>query len=33
MNCRNIVLNYIQNCEKNEPIFIEDIKEIYYAIL
>lgn len=27
MNCRNIVLNYIQNCEKNEPIFIEDIKE------
>lgn len=27
MNCHNIVLNYIQNCEKNEPIFIEDIKE------
>lgn len=27
MNCRNIVLNYIENCEKNEPIFIEDIKE------
>ena len=27
MNCSNIVLNYIQNCEKNEPIFIEDIKE------
>lgn len=27
MNCRGIVLNYIQNCEINEPIFIEDIKE------
>ena len=27
MNCHNIVLNYIQNCEKNEPIFMEDIKE------
>lgn len=27
MNCRNIVLNYIQNCEKNEPIFIEEVKE------
>lgn len=27
MNCRNIIINYIQNCEKNEPIFIEDIKE------
>ena len=27
MNCRNIVINYIKNCEKNEPIFIEDIKE------
>lgn len=27
MNCHNIVLNYIQECKKNEPIFIEDIKE------
>ena len=27
MNCHNIILNYIQNCEKNEPIFIDDIKE------
>ena len=27
MNCHNIILNYIKNCEKNEPIFIEDIKE------
>lgn len=27
MNCNNTVLNYIRNCEKNEPIFIEDIKE------
>ena len=27
MNCRNIVINYIEKCEKNEPIFIEDIKE------
>lgn len=27
MNCNAIVLNYINNCEKNEPIFIEDIKE------
>jgi len=27
MNCRNLVFYYIQNCEKNEPIFIEDIKE------
>ncbi len=27
MNCRNIILNYINNCEKNEPIFIDDIKE------
>lgn len=27
MNCHNIILNYIQNCEKDEPIFIEDIKE------
>lgn len=27
MNCRNIVVNYIRNCEKNETIFIEDIKE------
>lgn len=27
MNCHNIVLNYIKNCEKNEPIFMEDIKE------
>lgn len=27
MNCRNIVLEYIQNCEINQPIFIEDIKE------
>ena len=26
MNCHNIVLNYIKNCKKNEPIFIEDIK-------
>lgn len=27
MNCRSLVFSYIQNCEKNEPIFIEDIKE------
>ena len=27
MNCHNVILNYIQNCEKNEPIFIEDIKK------
>ena len=27
MNCRSLVFYYIQNCEKNEPIFIEDIKE------
>ncbi len=27
MNCSNIVLNYINTCEKNEPIFIEEIKE------
>ncbi len=27
MNCNTMVLNYINNCEKNEPIFIEDIKE------
>lgn len=27
MNCRSLVFCYIQNCEKNEPIFIEDIKE------
>ena len=27
MNCHNIILNYIQNCEKNETIFIDDIKE------
>lgn len=27
MNCSTLVLNYINNCEKNEPIFIEDIKE------
>ena len=26
MNCYNLVLDYIQNCKKNEPIFIEDIK-------
>lgn len=27
MNCNTMVVNYINNCEKNEPIFIEDIKE------
>ena len=27
MNCSTLVLNYINSCEKNEPIFIEDIKE------
>lgn len=27
MNCHSLVFCYIQNCEKNEPIFIEDIKE------
>ena len=27
MNCRDIVLSYVQNCEKNEPIFIEDIQK------
>lgn len=27
MNCSMLVLNYINSCEKNEPIFIEDIKE------
>lgn len=27
MNCNTLVFNYINNCEKNEPIFIEDIKE------
>lgn len=27
MNCHNVILNYIQSCEKNEPIFIEDIKK------
>lgn len=27
MNCNAMVMNYINNCEKNEPIFIEDIKE------
>ena len=27
MNCNSMVVNYINNCEKNEPIFIEDIKE------
>ncbi len=27
MNCNELVLNYINHCEKNEPIFIEDIKE------
>lgn len=27
MNCHNIVINYIQNCKENEPIFIEDIKQ------
>lgn len=27
MNCRNLVFRYIESCEKNEPIFIEDIKE------
>lgn len=27
MNCNAMVMNYIKNCEKNEPIFIEDIKE------
>lgn len=27
MNCNNIILNYINSCEKNEPIFIEDVKE------
>ncbi len=26
MNCKAMVVNYINNCEKNEPIFIEDIK-------
>ena len=26
MNCYNLVLDYIQNYKKNEPIFIEDIK-------
>ena len=30
MNCHNIILNYIQNCEKNETIFIDelDFKEL-----
>lgn len=27
MNCNTMVVNYINNCEKNEPIFIEDIKD------
>ena len=27
MNCHNIVINYIQKCKENEPIFIEDIKQ------
>lgn len=27
MNCNTMVINYINNCQKNEPIFIEDIKE------
>lgn len=27
MNCNALVMSYINNCEKNEPIFIEDIKE------
>ena len=27
MNCSTLVLNYINSCEKNEPICIEDIKE------
>ena len=27
MNCSTLVLNYINSCEKNEPIFIVDIKE------
>lgn len=27
MNCNTMVVNYINNCEKNEPIFIEDIKK------
>ena len=26
MNCNAMVINYINNCEENEPIFIEDIK-------
>lgn len=27
MNCNTMIVNYINNCEKNEPIFIEDIKD------
>ncbi len=27
MNCSNIVLNYLNTCPKNEPIFIEEIKD------
>ena len=27
MNCNTMVLNYINNCRKNEPIFIEEVKE------
>ena len=27
MNCYSMVVNYINNCEKNEPILIEDVKE------
>lgn len=27
MNCNELVANYINHCEKNEPIFIEDIQE------
>lgn len=27
MNCYNMVLEYITNCEKGIPIFIEEIKE------
>lgn len=26
MNCNTLVLNYINNCKRDEPIFIEDIK-------
>lgn len=27
MNCNAMIMDYIDNCEKNEPIFIEEIKE------